>query len=311
MVLTLICLLAIAACARPAASTSGVDGSHLSPTSSATAAATASGTVARLRPSTPASTLAAPRPTSQPVHAPGAPPPGAPNTEVPGPGPAAPGADPAARSAPGAYARTLLRPKPVTSIQVEILEQPGVTPNDTALRYDVAMIGKVAAKPSSLGRTLNLPDGETSWTPQALAALVDRYGTSNSNGASTGVLHLVFVHGMLANSSGVLGVAFRGDTVAIFPDQTKGQLSLSSDRVLQAVYLHETGHLLGMVDLALHENRGDPNDPSQPSAHSPDHNSVMYYAIDTTGLSTVFAGGPPIDFDAADYADFAKLRSGA
>ncbi|GAC1595752.1 MAG: hypothetical protein NVS3B21_19050 [Acidimicrobiales bacterium] len=252
-----------------------------------------------------------PPPEAQPVRAPGAPRPGAPSTELPGAGPAAPGADPAARSAPGAYARTLLRPKPVTAIQVEILEQPGATPNDTALRYDVAMIGKVAAKAASLGRTLNLPDGGTSWTPQALAALVDRYGTPNTTGAQTAVLHLVFVHGMLANSSGVLGVAFRGDTVAIFPDQTQGQLSLNTDRVLQAVYLHETGHLLGMVDLALHENRGDPNDPSQPSAHSPDRSSVMYYAIDTTGLSTVFAGGPPIDFDAADYADFAKLRSGA
>ncbi|GAC1528534.1 MAG: hypothetical protein NVS3B12_00640 [Acidimicrobiales bacterium] len=233
------------------------------------------------------------------------------NTEPPGAAPAAPGADPAARSTPGAYARTLLRPEPVASIQIEILQQAGATPNDTALRYDVSMIAKVAAKAAGIGRTVTIPDGGTAWTPQALAALVDRYGTTNTSGAATAVLHLVFVHGTLANSSGVLGVAFRGDTLAIFPDQTKDQLSLDSDRVLQAVYLHETGHLLGMVDLALHENRGDPNDPSQPSAHSPDRNSVMYYAIDTTGLSTVFTGGPPIDFDAADYADFAKLRSGA
>lgn len=220
-------------------------------------------------------------------------------------------ADTAALGGSGSYARVLLHPLPATSIQIELLEQSGATPNTAALTYDIAMVHKVTQKPVAVGKTLPVPGGSAQWTPQAMATLVDHYGTTNTANAPVAILHLLFVHGQLANSSGVLGVAFRGDILAIFPDQTQGQISLSNDRVLESIYTHETGHLMGMVDEVLHDNRADPNDPNQPSAHNPDKGSVMYYAIDTTGLTSVFTGGPPIDFDAADYADFARLRSGA
>ncbi|GAC1317679.1 MAG: hypothetical protein NVSMB12_15790 [Acidimicrobiales bacterium] len=220
------------------------------------------------------------------------------------------GTDPAALGGSGSYARVLLHPLPAKAVQVELLEQSGAVPNATALDYDIAMIRKVTQKPVAVGKTIPVPGGPAQWTPQAMATLVDHDGTTNMANAPVAVLHLLFVHGQLANSSGVLGVAFRGDILAVFPDQTQGQITLSNDRVLESIYTHETGHLMGMVDEVLHDNRADPNDPNQPSAHNPDRGSVMYYAIDTTGLSTVFSGGPPIDFDAADYADFARLRAG-
>ena len=221
------------------------------------------------------------------------------------------GQDPAALGGSGSYARVLLHPAPATSIVMELLEQSGASPNQAAVNYDAGMVHKVTQKPTSISKPISVPGGPESWNTASLAQLVDKYGTKNLTGAKTAVLHLVIVHGQLANGPQVLGVAFRGDILAIFPDQTRGTISLTSNQVAEAIYTHETGHLLGMVDEVLHDGRADPNDPNQPSAHNPDKQSVMYYAIDTTGLTTVFAGGPPTDFDAADYADFARLRAGA
>jgi len=219
--------------------------------------------------------------------------------------------DETAAGAPGSFARTLLQPAPATSLAVQVIEQPGETPDQPALDAVVSMLRKVSAKPVAVTGPVAFGGNTTRWSSAALSAIVDKEGTPNFTGSTTAVLHLLFVQGTYGGDPNILGVAFRGDALAIFPDGTSGSLTLDSDRVATSIYLHETGHLLGLVDEVLHQNRADPNDPSHCGCHSPDRNSVMYYAIDTTAIGQLLGGAPPIDFDSADYADLAKIRAGA
>lgn len=212
----------------------------------------------------------------------------------------------------GSYARTLLQPSHATSIKMELLEEQGATPNAAALQYVQSMLHKVTGKPVAVPAPIMIAGGAQQWSPAQINAVADRFGTQNKPSATVAVLHYVIVHG--SGPSGALGQATRGDTEAIWPDQANSP-SLNSERVQAAIYLHETGHLLGLVDEVLHEGRGDPSDPSHCMCHSPDKNSVMYWQLDTTGgVLSLLMGGPasvPNDFDAADYGDLAKIRAGA
>ena len=68
--------------------------------------------------------------------------------------------------------------------------------------------------------------------------------------------------------------------------------------------MHEVGHLLGLVDLVLDTGRADPEHPG----HSSNRSSVMYWAVESTLITDVLAGGPPRDFDADDLRDLAAIR---
>jgi len=74
-------------------------------------------------------------------------------------------------------------------------------------------------------------------------------------------MHLLIVRGSLQGDQSVLGAAFLGDSFAIFPDQLSGSFTLNSDRTVTAIYVHETGHLLGLVDEVLNDHRADPKRP--------------------------------------------------
>jgi hypothetical protein len=215
----------------------------------------------------------------------------------------------------GDFAGVLLAAKPATSIVMQFLEQSGVTPNSGALTYVRNMLHKVSGKPVTISAPIPIPGGATNWTPAQLDAMADRYGTKNQAGGSTAYIHYVFVHGSLGGNSDVLGVAIRGDVEAIFVDGTNNSPSLNTQRVLETIYTHETGHILGLVDEWMHDGRADPTARGcggGPPCHSPDQNSVMYYAVDSA--AAIIGFGPeatPIDFDAADYADLNAIHNGA
>jgi len=173
------------------------------------------------------------------------------------------------------------------------------------------MLRKVTGKLVSTAGPVVFSSNTTQWNPDQMFAVADAQGSANLTGATTAIVHLLVLRGSFQGDQNVLGAAFRGDSFAIFPDQTNGSLSLNSDRIVTAIYIHETGHLLGLVDEVLNDHRADPNDPSRCGCHSSDRNSVMYYAVDTTAIGQLLNGGPPTDFDPADYNDLNRLRTGA
>lgn len=205
----------------------------------------------------------------------------------------------------GAYAPLYLRAQESGQLLVNVRSQSGAAPGSRTVEHTRAVLGEVSGKTVGVGG--GPIDGDArQWTSADIRSLVDSFGVEQSR--DTAVMHLLFLRGGFAGNDTVLGVAVRSDVAAIFSDrvdEAAGPLS-SRARIEDAVTLHEVGHLLGLVDLVLDTGRADPDHPG----HSPNQDSVMYFAVESTVVGTVLTGGPPTEFDGADLADLAAIRGG-
>lgn len=251
--------------------------------------------------------------------------PGLPEADIPvgaGPGPDAPAA-PAptgpASTAPapapvldggvevGFFAPAVLRPDLSTRVLVEVRSQPGAAPAGASLDHLQGVLAAVTGKPVTVINGPGIAGGARDWSDAAVRAEA-RAGTAVS-ADGTVVLRLLFLEGVFEGSAGVLGVAVRGDTAALFSDaiSASGGLLSGSGPVETAVVVHEVGHLLGLVDIYLQTGRADPGYPG----HSSNPSSVMYWAVESSLIGSLLGEFPPTEFDQADLADLAAIRSGA
>src|SRR4051812_39825997 len=215
----------------------------------------------------------------------------------------------AAGAAPvGSFARTLLQPQPATSTLIEIMEQTGAAPRPATTQHLVSVLANASGKQIAV-QTTPLSGSAQSWSDDDLRSTADQHTRFHQGAGGVAVLHLLYVHGDYHGDQSVLGVADRGDTVAIFVDQLESASTVAvPESVLEdAVTIHETGHVLGLVDLVLHTGRQDPQHPG----HSPNKGSVMYWAVDTDLVSQIVQGGPSTNFDDADRQDLTTIRNGA
>lgn len=213
----------------------------------------------------------------------------------------------AAASGVGGFARVLLRPMPATRLVLELQLQANLAPEPAALAHAVDTLASVTAKPVRT-TTVSLPGGGRNWTAAQLRELADQ-AARTPQGDGTAVVRALFVGGRLSENDQAVAAAIRGDLMVVFPDQLEKVTSPFVTRrdAEEAVLVHELGHLMGLVDIALDRNREDPDHPG----HSPSQQSVMYWAVESTLLGQVLNGAPPDRFDAADRADLAALRNGA
>lgn len=261
-------------------------------------------------PTAPAPSAAPSSPTPPASTAPGGPAPTTAARRAGGNRPASPpaGADSfaAARTSPGTFATVLLRPQPAARLVLEVLQQPGAEPNPPTVAHLARVLQDSSAKPVSV-TTVSLPAGGGAVSADSVRGLADRYGRTEHGGGQA-VVRMLFLGGRLQGDDSALGAAVRGDTAAVFVEQVRSASSplVGASALEQAVATHELGHLLGLVDLVLSTGRADPEHPG----HSPSRGSVMYWAIESGLVSSVLSGPPPRDFDAADRADVAAIRSG-
>ena len=215
-------------------------------------------------------------------------------------------ADSGARSGPGAFARTILRPEPATRLVVELLVQQGAAPRQATVDHLRQTLSEASGKQVTITAPVDLPATEGRTSDDEIRAMADRYGSAQRSGQA--VVHLLYLRGE-HEEDGVLGVAVRGDTAAIFSDSVRAAATplVGSAAIEDAVTTHEMGHLLGLVDIVLKTGREDPEHPG----HSRNRDSVMYWAVEASIVAQVLGGPPPRNYDNADKADLAAIRNGA
>jgi hypothetical protein len=228
---------------------------------------------------------------------------------APGSGDAEPtAADDGSQGPPGAFARTLLRPHPATGLVLERAAQAGATLSQSAVNRSAGVVSEAAGKPVDVRPMRSLSSSDTDWTAEEIRAAADGAAVV-AQGGGRAVVRLLVLQGTFEGRDDVLGVAVRGDVLALFADNIAGAATplVSRSSIEDAVLLHELGHVLGLVDLARDTGRADKEHPG----HSTNSASVMYWAVESSLVGQVLHGPPPRDFDAQDRADLVALRNGA
>ncbi len=213
----------------------------------------------------------------------------------------------AAQSQPGAFAGVLLAPGAAKALVLDVLVQNGAQADTGVIAQVRQLLESASGKPVTVRGPTALDASGNVHTAEEIRDLADAQGRP-AQGNGTAVVHLLYLDGSFS-SKGALGVAVRGDTVGIFPDEVADASTplVSRSRIERAVVTHELGHTLGLVDLFLDRNRDDPEHPG----HSINPRSVMYWAVESDLVAQVLGGPPPVDFDEADRTDLARIREGA
>jgi hypothetical protein len=203
-------------------------------------------------------------------------------------------------------ARDLLQPQAAGTDVLEVEYQTTASPDAHALDHVRSTLGSVSGKTTNVTR-VPVGGGAQDWSSSQLRALADQ-STQQQQGHGQAVIHVLYLHGTYGGDTSVLGITVRADVIAVFKDQVASAATFVAGpaTIEDAVIMHEVGHVLGLVDLVLHTGRADPAHPG----HSTNQQSVMYWAVDSDLFSQVLNGPPPVDYDRADLADLATIRSG-
>lgn len=221
-----------------------------------------------------------------------------------GPAAASPALDPS--GPPGSFAPSVLRADRSSRVVLEIQVAPGAEPSAATVEHLRSTLAAATGKPIVVTGGGAAPD-RPDWSSASVREAADA-GAATPQGGGTAVLRLLFLRGAYEGSTGVLGVAVRGDVAAVFVDQATSAAGLLGDpqAIVVSVATHELGHLLGLVDLVLATGRADPEHPG----HSASSASVMYWAVESDLVASLLGTRPPRDFDADDLADLRTIAAG-
>jgi hypothetical protein len=195
---------------------------------------------------------------------------------------------------------------------IEVDAVSGREPQGTTLNHLLGSLRQVLDKPGGIGPrpTETFPGTKPKYTVEDLVALESAHRQTHTSGGEAS-LYILFLNGSFEREE-VIGASYSASAYAIFVDTIRsvaeGNPFMSAADVERAVVLHEAGHLLRLVNIGYRSPR-DHEDPDH-EHHSSNPQSVMFHAVESSLIGSVFSGPPPDTFDADDKADLADLRSG-
>ena len=217
---------------------------------------------------------------------------------------------------PGGLTLACLRSTEYKELILEIDYESGYEPTQDTINLLKQRLSDVCDKPSGITVDLQITtfDNTGSWDADKVRDISKE--TRSESALSGDVLrwHYLFPSGKYSDDS-VLGVAVDASTVAIFLDSVNDAENCiliicrpSAEEITKAVTIHETGHLLGLVNI-VYTSDIDHEDPAHPH-HSNNEESVMYWAVETADVANIISGELPTEFDSADLSDLEKLSTG-
>lgn len=253
-----------------------------------------------------------------------------PPSDLPSPGTADGGGSDGGDSPPppteGERARVLdyLRAAPYSRLELELDAVAGKAPRASSVSFIESALAKVVSKPGGVAVVNGQQDlagkgADGTWTFAELQSLATQTFDQPAL-ASTIRMHVLFLDGQYENPN-VLGVAWASTHLALFTNVIEkyckqDPTNLLGDQVCiaaeQGVWLHEAGHLLGLVNNGL--PMAQPHDDAAHPAHDANEQCVMYWAFAApdgiTLLSKRLQGSSSakLEFDAACQADLARGR---
>jgi hypothetical protein len=207
----------------------------------------------------------------------------------------------------GSESHELLNAWPDGNLVVEVDYQTGWAPPPSAIALLWERINETCQKSTVTFQEQSFSTSQTAYTDGDLWAL-ETSVRQHWPTPGTMSLYYEFVGGSYAEASNVIGLAFRGSSIAVFPSVIQSSVGAfgNYDAYVATVMIHEFGHELGLVGIIGAAPNEDPAHPG----HSTDPNDVMYWEVDSTGVIGLFGGGaPPNQFDVSDLSDLDTVRA--
>jgi hypothetical protein len=220
-----------------------------------------------------------------------------------------------------------LRSAPFSKLVLEVDLVAGQAPRATAESDVVALLGQVISKPGGItathDETIPSKGADHAWTFAELDALAKERFNLTVPGDTTKI-HVMFVDGHSAeDGSGgkILGLAWNQRHIALFKKTLEETCSSGLNgpfastlcpRAERAVWMHEVGHVLGLVDNGL--SMVAPHKDPDHGAHDVSDQCVMFWAYEGEALLDVFrqrltsGGDTQPGFDAECLKDIAAVR---
>lgn len=211
-----------------------------------------------------------------------------------------------------------------TRLVIELDVVAGAEPRAGVTDDLVARLSSLLDKPAGIEvvmGSITSRGADHAWTEAELFAIADE-SFANDVPAGTVAMHVMWLDGHHERDTAtgaILAVAWSHTHIAVFENTIESHCDgqpLLGDRLCETaqygVWLHEVGHLLGLVDNGT--PMVTPHIDAEHGRHDSNDGCLMYWAYESsTGLdslaSTLLGGGDLPDFDANCLADIAAVRS--
>ncbi len=208
----------------------------------------------------------------------------------------------------GASARELLRDEVYTSLTVEIHYMKGFKPRQETVNQLSIFLNRHLNKPKGITIVLN-EIGRNKNTPLTTDSVlsIEKANRTRFVKEDDITLYILFTNSRHVDKR-ILGTAYRSTSAVIFGkairENSNRRGKLTRQELETAVLLHETGHLLGLV------NKGSMAGSNHIDYDYPDHctnkKCLMYHATETKKLSSVLIKGLVPVLDSNCVADLLK-----